>query len=68
MEDRELRVKKLFEETITIPIEKYDELQQKAGKLEYILFYEKKKKVLEAIAEQNMAEQNEVFETEVIDE
>lgn len=36
MEDRELRVKQLFEETITIPIDKYDDLLKKAGKLEYM--------------------------------
>lgn len=66
MEDRELRVKQLFEETITIPIEKYDELQRKAGILEHFktaypgMFGEK------LYIEDD--DQNEVFETEVIDE
>lgn len=36
MEGRDLRVKQLFEETITISIEKYDELQRKIGELEHL--------------------------------
>lgn len=61
-----MRVKKLFEEAITISIEKYDELIKKAGIIEHL------KTVYPGMFGEKLYieddDQNEVFETEVIDE
>ena len=71
--EREMSIKKLFEETITISIEKYDDLLKKAGRLEMIEEADKKKaeameKIVEKIKEMKEDKDAEVFEEEVIDE
>lgn len=64
-----MSVKKLFEETITISIEKYDDLLKKAGRLELIEEADKKKaeameKIVEKIKAMKKDQDAEVFEVE----
>ena len=69
--EREMSVKKLFEETITISIEKYDDLLKKAGKLEYMrdAYPEMFKARLYLVEKEGAGrDEDDTFETEIINE